>query len=75
MWLFMAAASHAPALSQDQLGAGLQAARSVQLSYPGGPNDTTAPHTTMGGQYWRVTRFDGSCDCWRVVDATFHPSF
>jgi hypothetical protein len=27
------------------------------------------------GQFWRVLQFFTSCDCWRLVDATFHKSF
>ena len=30
---------------------------------------------TTGGEYWRTDEFFTSCDCWRVIDPSFHPSF
>jgi hypothetical protein len=75
LWLFKAAVDHAPVLRRNAVAAGLQASKSVDLPYPAGPNDFTAPGTTYGGEDWRVAQFLTSCSCWRVVDATFHPSF
>jgi hypothetical protein len=75
LWMFQAAADHAGALARAGLAAGLQASRSVDFSYPEGPNDFTGPRVTTGGEYWRVDQFQSGCTCWRVVDPAFHPSF
>jgi hypothetical protein len=75
LWLVQAAINHAPALERAALAAGLQAAGSVDFSYPYGPNNFTAPHTTTSGEYWRTDQFLESCDCYQVVDPTFHPGF
>jgi hypothetical protein len=80
IWLFKAAVEHARALSRTELAGGLQAARSVEFSYPDGPNTFAPNHftgskVTYGDQFWRVDKFMPSCNCWRVVDATFHGSF
>lgn len=74
-WMFVAAATHAPVLAQNQLAAGLQRAGSVPFSYPGGPNYFNSSDSTTGGEYWRTVTFDGSCSCWKVTSPTFHPSF
>lgn len=73
LWFFRAAADHAPALQRTDLAAGLQAARSIDLSFPFGPADFSAPQTTYGSQFWRAAQFFTSCDCWRLTDPTFHP--
>jgi hypothetical protein len=75
VWMFAAAADHAPTLSREGLAAGLQAAKSVAFSYPEGPNDFSGSHVTAGGQYWRMDKFMSSCNCWQVIDPTYHPSF
>jgi hypothetical protein len=75
LWMIQAAINHAPALQRSALAAGLQAAKSSDTSYPVGPNDFSAPHATTGGQFWRVVQFLGSCNCWQVVDPTFHASY
>ena len=72
---FVAAVEHAPALTQDALAAGLQRARSVDFSFPEGPNDFSGNRVTHGGQFWRYDQFDRSCTCWKVVDPNFRPSF
>jgi len=28
-----------------------------------------------GGQFWRPVRYDGSCPCFKVLDAAFKPNF
>jgi hypothetical protein len=73
--MFAAAVDHAPALSREAIGAGLQSARTVDFSYPFGPNDFSGYHVTTGGQYWRTDEFFTRCDCWQVVDPAFHPSY
>jgi hypothetical protein len=80
VWMLKSAAEHASALSRTQLAAGLAAAGSVDFSYPDGPNDFrpnrfTGSKVTYGDEFWRTDQFLPSCSCWRVVDATFHPSF
>jgi hypothetical protein len=75
LWLFKAAVEHAPALSQESLAAGLQAARQVDLSFPGGPGDMSAQGNTAWMNYWRVDTFLTSCKCWRVTDSAFRPSY
>jgi len=75
LWMLKAAAEHAPALRRDALAPGLQASGTLDLAFPRGPADFRAPYTTYGGQMWRVAEFVRSCACWRVTDATFHPSF
>jgi hypothetical protein len=74
LWMFKAAVENAPALQTSQLAAGLQKAKSVDFSYPAGPNDFSGAHTTTGGQFWRAAQFMPGCNCWQIVDPTFHPS-
>jgi hypothetical protein len=74
VWMIKAAAEHAPVLSAEALAVGLQRARSIDFSYPSGPNDFSGPQVTLGGQFWRVTQYFGDCSCWRVIDPTFHPN-
>ncbi|MHB8463720.1 MAG: type 1 periplasmic-binding domain-containing protein [Acidimicrobiales bacterium] len=73
LWYFVAAVTHAPALAQNALAVGLQRAGSVDFSYPEGPNDFTGP--PHGGEFWRTAQFTTSCNCWRVIDPTFRPSY
>ena len=72
VWMFAAAVDHAPALQTNALANGLQQAKSIDFSFPQGPNNFTG--TTTGGQFWRTTGFTTSCNCWRVTDPTFRPS-
>lgn len=75
VWMFAAAVDHAPALRGDVLAAGLQAAKSVEFSYPQGPNDFSKPGTTYAGQYWRPLQFYRSCSCWKLLDRSFKRTF
>ena len=75
VWMFAAAADHAPALRGDALAAGLQAAGSVEFSYPQGPNLFTKPGTTFAGQYWRPLQFYRACSCWKLLDRNFKKTF
>lgn len=72
IWMFQAAAEHAPSLSGAELATGLQRVGSVPQAYADGPNTTTAPETTTLGQEWRPVAFTGSCNCWHVVSAAFN---
>lgn len=75
MWMFVAGATHAPVLAQNQIAAGLERAGTVPFSYPIGPNMFNSSDSTTGGQYWRPVQFDGACSCWKVTSAAFQPSF
>ncbi len=75
VWMFQATVNHAPSLAPLALGAGLQRTRSVEFSFPQGPNDFTADRTVSGGQFWRPLGFRSDCQCWRVTDPTFRPGF
>lgn len=74
VWLLAGAIDHAPVLQRDALATGLAAAKSVEFSYPYGPNQFGAGVTT-GQEFWRPLQFFTSCDCWRVLDPAFHQSF
>ena len=73
-WMFAAAVTHAPALRADALAAGLQRAKTIEFSFPQGPNNFAIRGGTTGGQFWRSTAFTTSCNCWRVTDPTFRPT-
>ena len=75
LWMFKAAVEHAPALAQNALATGLQAAGSVDFSFPEGPNNFAGAGNTVGGQYWRTDQFHSSCTCWQVIDPTFRPNY
>ncbi|MFN2537061.1 MAG: hypothetical protein ABR549_02780 [Mycobacteriales bacterium] len=73
--MFDAAADHAPVLQRNAFAAGLQRAKSVEMSFPQGPNDFTGNRITTGGQYWRPLQFHLSCKCWQITNRTFSRSF
>jgi hypothetical protein len=73
--MFDAATDNAPAMQRNALAAGLQKAKSVEWSFPGGPNDFSANGETTGGEFWRPLQFKPGCKCWQIVDRTFKPSF
>jgi hypothetical protein len=75
LWMFEAAVEHAPSVEATSLAAGLQRTRSLELSFPQGPNDFSGNRTTTGGQFWRPTQFLASCNCWQVIDRNFRPSY
>ena len=75
LWMFQDAVDNAPAFRPDALAIGLQRTKSIDFSYPGGPNDFTGTRATTGGQFWRVAQFMASCQCWQVIDPNFHPSY
>jgi hypothetical protein len=75
LWMLRAAVENAPAIRADALAAGLQRAKSVEFSYPQGPNDFSANRVTTGGQFWRVAQFVRSCKCWQLIDRDFHGSY
>ena len=75
VWMFDAAVDRAPALQRNALAAGLQAAKSVELSFPQGPNDFSGARVTTAGQFWRPLEFTKACKCWRLLDRKFKPSY
>jgi hypothetical protein len=75
IWELAAMIGHAPALRRNALAAGLHATGSIDLPFPVGPNDFSGTKVTVGDQFWRPAQFFRSCDCWRVIDKTWHPSF
>jgi hypothetical protein len=75
LWMLKAGVENAAALRQDQVALGLQKAKSVDFSYPQGPNDFSAPKVTYGGQFWRVAQLMPSCGCWQIIEREFKPSF
>ena len=75
VWMLVAGIDKAPQLTRAALADGLHAAKSVDFSFPDGPNDFGAARTIAGGQFWRPARFVAGCGCWKLMDITFHPSF
>jgi hypothetical protein len=73
--MFDAAADHTQVLQRNALAAGLQRAKSVEMSFPQGPNDFTGNRVTTGGQYWRPLQFHLSCKCWQITNRTFTRTF
>lgn len=74
VWMLAAAVDHAPAIQSNALAAGLQAAKTVDFSFPQGPNDFSGEGTTTGGQYYRFDTFTDDCNCWRVTTPQFRRS-
>jgi hypothetical protein len=74
-WMFAAALANDPSGAADELAAGLQKAGTSPVSYPFGPASFTTAGTTFGGEDWRPVTFHGSCQCWKVDNATFQPPF
>ena len=74
VWEFAAAVDHAPVLQRNALAAGLNTVKSVEFSYPWGPNDFSGYHWTTGGGFWRPVEFYASCTCWHVLNPTFSAS-
>jgi hypothetical protein len=75
VWLLQIAAEHAPVLTRTALMDGLNRAGKVDLSFPVGPADFSAPGTTYGGQFWRPANYVASCGCWKLLDQAWRPSF
>jgi hypothetical protein len=75
VWHFKEMVDHAPVLQRTALAAGQQAiGKTLSYAYGLGPSDFTAPKTMWGSQFWRVNQFQKACDCWRLIDKTFHPN-
>jgi hypothetical protein len=75
VWMLATGISKVPQMSRTALAEGLHAAKSIDFSFPDGPNDFGGARTIAGGQFWRPARFAGGCGCWKLMDAAFHPSF
>lgn len=75
LWILQAAMQNAPSLDRTSFAQGLNRVRSVDLSYPQGPNDFSGAKTMNGGQFWRAAQFVLDCQCWRIVDPAFRPGY
>ena len=75
LWTFQAAMQHAPSVDRTSLAQGINRARSVELSYPQGPNDFSGNRVMTGGQFWRAAQYVLECECWRVIDPAFRPNY
>jgi hypothetical protein len=75
LWIFQAAMQHASSVERSALAQGLNRAGSVELSYPQGPNDFSGTRVMTGGQFWRAAQYVLECECWRVIDPAFRPSY
>lgn len=74
LWMLKAAVETAGVWKQDALAAGLAKAKSIDFSYPQGPNDfASAPKTTTGGQFYRIVQFYKDCKCWKLTQRDFQP--
>ncbi|HET6964156.1 MAG TPA: hypothetical protein VFH58_05245 [Acidimicrobiales bacterium] len=74
VWMLVAALRHS-GVNPTAIPAGLQAARSVDMPFPLGPNDFSVPGTTWGGEFWRPLNYSAACQCWKVTNPTWSPSF
>jgi hypothetical protein len=65
VWMLEAMINHAPALQSNAMAAGLQAAGSIDLSFPQGPTYYRTQGETAGSQYYRPVKFiKGGCPSW-----------
>jgi hypothetical protein len=75
VWMLLAAMRHDATLTRVRLAAGLDQVGPFDFSYPQGPADFSGAGVVNGGQFWRPDVYDGSCPCFKVLDASFRPSF
>ena len=75
LWFFANAANHAPELKRTALAAGLNRGGPIDFAYPYGPSTFPTPKTTYHGNFWRPQVAYASCNCWRVADFMFQPTF
>ena len=73
LWELQTAAEHTPKVEAKDLAAGLRAAGTVNYSFPEGPNNFKATSVPVGGEYWRMLKFNESCDCFQAISG-FKPS-
>ena len=73
-WMLAGALEHG-SLSAAGIAAGLLAVKSIDMSFPMGPNSFTAAGTTWGGEFWRTDTYHASCQCWATNNPTWNPSF
>jgi hypothetical protein len=72
LWnMFFLGATKGPALARSQLAAGLNTVGRYEQSYPGAPALWNNPTKTAAGPFWRPLRYQGACNCWKVVRAAF----
>jgi hypothetical protein len=63
--------SQAPTLTRGALATGLSKVGYFAQSFPGAPALWNDPAKTAAGPYWRPVKYQGSCNCWKVVRAEF----
>jgi hypothetical protein len=74
LWMLTAAIRNDASLTRAGLAGGLDRSGTIAFSYPDGPAVVTGPGVMTGGQFWRPDVYDGSCPCFKVLDATFRSS-
>jgi hypothetical protein len=77
LWLLRAMVDHSSVMSRATLAQGLNAAGSIDMSYPAGPADFSQPGVTYGGQFFRPIIASAQCRCYRLTGPTvaFQPGF
>jgi hypothetical protein len=75
LWAVEAALRHTPALSRESVLSGLFGAGLLQLPFPYSDATFRPPLKLDGGDTWWPVAWDKTCTCWRVLDATRHPSW
>jgi len=75
LWMLQAALSRASSFSVSGLVSGLQQTKSIDFSFPQGPNDFTGNRVTTGGQFFRAAQFMPDCKCWRVIQRDFRRGY
>jgi hypothetical protein len=73
--MFATALRHAPAMTHEALAAGLQAAKTMDFSFPMGTADFSGNMVTWAGQFSRATVFRRSCTCWQLAERDLHPPY
>jgi hypothetical protein len=69
--MFVLGATHAPSLQRSALAGGLDSVGYYYQSYPGAPALWNQPGKTWAGPYWRPLRYNKSCTCWKIINASF----
>jgi hypothetical protein len=64
-------ATRGGALLRSGLAAGMNKVGYFYQSFPGAPALWNDPLKTWAGPYYRPLRFEASCDCWKVINATW----
>ena len=76
-WLLQAVLNSIPKLQRSAVVKAYPRITTIETAYPEGPIEyPSAPGdpVTNGRRSWRTQKFDASCKCWQIDDATWHPS-